>query len=53
MLIFIKKMEEEDKISWKNSTVSFNRRLSEAKKLKNIKYAEERRFHTASNYYGV
>ena len=34
----------------KKSTVSFNRRLSVAKKLEIIKYAEERGNQAASNY---
>ena len=40
-------MEEEEKISKKNSAVSFNRRLSVAEKLKKNKYAEERSIHVA------
>ena len=46
-------MEEEEKILKKNSTVSFNRRLFVAEKLKKIIYAEERRIHAVSNFYGV
>ena len=34
----------------KNSSVSFNKRLSEAEKLKIIKYVEERSIYAASNY---
>ena len=44
---------EEEKTSKKNSTVSHNRRLSAAEKLKNIKYAEERSINAAFNYYRV
>ena len=40
------------KIPKKNSTVSFNGRLSVAEKLK-ITNTEERSIHYASNYYGI
>ena len=46
-------MEEEEKILKKNSTVSFNRRLSVDEKLKIIIYVEERSVHVVFNYYGV
>ena len=43
-------MVEEEKIPKKNSTVSFNRRLSVDEKLN--KYKEERSIHVVFNYYG-
>ena len=43
-------MEEEEKILKRNSTVSFNRRLSIYEKLK-YKYAKEWSIHVAFNYY--
>ena len=46
-------MKEEEKFSKMNYTVSFNRRLSVAEKLRFIKYAEENIIHVASNYYEV
>ena len=44
---------DEEKIHMKNSTVFFNSRLSVAKKLIIIKYAEERSIHTATNNYEI
>ena len=41
--------KNERRILKKNSTISFNRRLSVAEKLKTFKYAEERSIHAASN----
>ena len=42
-------LKNERRISKKNSTVSFNRKLSEAEKLEIIKYTEERDIQAASN----
>ena len=44
---------EEEKIPKQNPHLSFNRRLSDAEKLKIIKYAEEISIHASSNLYGV
>ena len=41
-----------EKVAIKNSTVSFNRRLSVAEKLRIIKYTEKS-IHAAFNYYRV
>ena len=46
-------MEKKEKIPKKNSSVSYERRLSVAEKLKIIKYTEKRIIHVASNYYEV
>ena len=46
-------MDEEEKIPKMYFTVSFDRRLSVAEKLKVIKYTEERGIHAVTNYYNV
>ena len=50
---YLKQKGDEEKITKKNSKVSFNRRLSVAEELKYIKYAEERIIYAESNYFGV
>ena len=51
--ILNKNLRKRRRILNKNSIVSFNRRLSVAENLKIIKYAEEKRIHVVSNYFGV
>ena len=46
-------MDEEEKMPKMYFTVSFDRRLYVAEKLKVIKYTEERGIHAVSNYYEV
>ena len=51
--MILKQNERRREHSLKNSTVSFNRRLSATEKLKIIKHTEERSIHATSNYYEV